>query len=132
MSEDPDVDYGQMPMLGDIARVHGRDRPQAVALSFEGRETTYAALDRRTNQVAHALLAAGVTRGERVGYLGKNSDVFFELMLGCGKMGAVLTPIGWRLAPPEVAFILENADTRILFVDALNNLLAGDIHNIPS
>jgi hypothetical protein len=38
------VDYAQMPVLGDIAHVHGRDRPQAVALSFEGRETNYAAL----------------------------------------------------------------------------------------
>src|SRR4051812_48740375 len=106
MSQTLSVDYAQMPVLGDIARVHGRDRPQAVALSFEGRETNYAALDRRTNQIAHALRGAGVAKGERVGYLGKNSDVFFELMLGCGKMGAVLTPIGWRLAPPEIAFIL--------------------------
>jgi long-chain acyl-CoA synthetase len=111
------VDYAQMPVLGDIARVHGRDRPQAVALSFEGRETSYAALDGRTNQIARALLGAGVAKGDRVGYFGKNSDVFFELMLGCGKAGVVLTPIGWRLAPAEVAFVLGNAEARILFVD---------------
>jgi hypothetical protein len=43
-------------VLGDIARVHGRDRPHSVALSFEGRETNYAALDRCTNQISHTLL----------------------------------------------------------------------------
>ena len=117
MSQALAVDYAQMPVLGDIARLHGRDRPRAVALRFQGRETTYAELDRRTNQIAWMLLGAGVGKGERVAYIGKNSDVFFELMLACGKTGAVLTPIGWRLAPPEIAFILGNAEAKILFVD---------------
>jgi acyl-CoA synthetase (AMP-forming)/AMP-acid ligase II len=117
MSQTHSIDYAQMTVLGDIARVHGRDRPHSVALSFEGRETNYAALDRRTNQIAHTLLGAGVSKGDRVGYLGKNSDVFFELLLACGKTGAVLTPIGWRLAPAEVAFILGNAEVKVVFVE---------------
>jgi hypothetical protein len=56
MSQTHSIDYAQMTVLGDIARVHGRDRPHSVALSFEGRETNYAALDRCTNQIAHTLL----------------------------------------------------------------------------
>ena len=57
----PDVDHAQIPTLADIPRYHGRVRPDAIAMSFEGRHTTYADLDRRTNRVAHALLAASET-----------------------------------------------------------------------
>lgn len=104
--------------LGDIARLHARVRPNAVAMKFEGRTTTYAAFDANTNRVAHALLAAGVSKDERIGYLAKNTDYFFEILIGGAKMGAVTLPIGWRLAPAEIAYLLENGEVSILFVGA--------------
>jgi len=104
--------------LGDIPRLHTCRRPDAIASKFEGRSTSYAQLDAHTNQVAQGLLLAGVKVGDRVGYLGKNTDYFFELLFGMGKMGAVTLPIGWRLAPAEVAFILKDAEVRLLFVGA--------------
>ncbi|HAQ75244.1 MAG TPA: acyl-CoA synthetase, partial [Hyphomonas sp.] len=55
-------------------------RPDAIALSFEGRDTTFRAFDRLTNKVANALIASGVKRGERIAYIGKNSDHYFELL----------------------------------------------------
>ncbi|WP_369831658.1 AMP-binding protein, partial [Caulobacter sp. HMWF009] len=71
-----------MPTLGDVARYHGEVRGQAVALSFEGRDTTFAGFDRKTSQVANALIAAGLKKGDRVAYVGKNSDLYFELLFG--------------------------------------------------
>jgi long-chain acyl-CoA synthetase len=112
----PAVDFAQMQTLGDIARYHARERPDAAALVFEGRETAYAAFDRRSNQVANALLAEGVTKGDRIAYVGKNSDHYFELLFGAAKMGAVMTPIGWRLARPEAAYIIGDAEASIVFV----------------
>jgi acyl-CoA synthetase (AMP-forming)/AMP-acid ligase II len=56
----------------DIARDLANGQPERVALSFEGRETSYRDFDKRTNQVANALLAAGFSKGDRVAYLGKN------------------------------------------------------------
>ncbi|MGD9815992.1 MAG: fatty acid--CoA ligase [Hyphomonadaceae bacterium] len=109
-------EFEHMSTLGDVARHHGRTRGDRPALSFEGRTTTYAELDRHTNQVAHALPAAGVQRGEAICYLGKNSDHYFELVLGASKAGAIIAPIGWRLAPAEVAYILDDAQARLLFV----------------
>ncbi|MBA4794387.1 fatty acid--CoA ligase [Phenylobacterium sp.] len=111
----PVVDFDAMPTLGDIPRYHGRERPEAVALTFEGRKTTYGEFDRHANQVAHALLASGVGKGDRIAYLGKNSDHYFELLFGAAKTGAVMTPVGWRLAPPEVAGIVADAEAKILF-----------------
>jgi len=102
--------------LGDITRVHARVRPAAVALKFEGRTTTYRVFDSHTNQVAHAFSAAGVPKDGRVGYLAKNTDHFFEILLGGAKMGAVTLPIGWRLAAAEIAYLLDNGEVSVLFV----------------
>jgi long-chain acyl-CoA synthetase len=86
--------------IADIPRTFALTQPKKTAFSFEGRDTSFEEFDRHTNQVANALLAGGVKKGERICYLGKNSDHYFELFLGAAKMGAVTTPIGWRLAPP--------------------------------
>jgi long-chain acyl-CoA synthetase len=87
-----------------------------TAFSFEGRDTTFQAFNDHTNQVANALIASGVKKGQRICYLGKNSDHYFELFLGAAKMGAVMTPVGWRLAPPEAAYIVNDSQAPILFV----------------
>ncbi|RAN39997.1 fatty acid--CoA ligase [Hyphomonas sp. GM-8P] len=110
------ADFDKMPTLGDIARYHAQERPDAIALSFEGRDTTYAAFNKNTNKVANALLASGVRAGERVAYVGKNSDLYFELLFGAAKMGAVTLPIGWRLAPAEMAYIIQDGQGSLLFV----------------
>ena len=57
-----------------------------------------------------------MSNGDRVAYLGKNSDFYFEMFFGAAKMGAATTPINWRLAGPEVAYILQDLAAPILFV----------------
>ncbi len=108
---------GELPAtLADVVRAHARTRGGSIALDFEGRQTSFAVLDARSSQVANALIALGVKPGERIAYLGKNSDVFFELLFGAMKAGVVLTPINWRLAGPEIAFIIEDCRAAALFV----------------
>jgi len=109
-------EFDLMPTLGDVARHHGRTRGDKTAQSFEGRLSSYAELDRHTNQVANALMAAGVKPGEAIAYLGKNSDHYFELVLGAAKAGAIMAPIGWRLSPAEAAYILDDAQAKLFFV----------------
>ena len=109
-------EFDAMPTMGDVARHHGKARGEQIALSFEGRITTYAELDWHTNQVANALIAAGVKKGEAIAYLGKNSDHYFELVLGAAKAGAIMAPIGWRLAPGEAAYIIDDTQAKMLFV----------------
>ncbi len=109
-------EFDLMPTIGDVARHHGRTRADRLALSFEGRLTTYGELDRNSNRVANALADAGVKAGQCVAWLGKNSDQYFEIMLGAAKIGAIMAPVGWRLAPAEVAYILEDSGARVLFV----------------
>jgi acyl-CoA synthetase (AMP-forming)/AMP-acid ligase II len=102
--------------LGDIARIQAKAWGEAIALTFEGRAVSYATFDRHTNQVANGLIAMGVKPGDRVTYLGKNSDLYFEALFGATKAGAVMAPINWRLAPPEVRYIIGDTAAKVLFV----------------
>ncbi|MBN8608262.1 MAG: fatty acid--CoA ligase [Caulobacterales bacterium] len=104
--------------LADVARHHGRTRNERIAMSFEGRHTTYGELDKHTNQVANGLIAAGARKGQSVAFLGKNMDHYFEVLLGASKIGAIISPIGWRLQPDEVAYILNDNQAPIVFVGA--------------
>ena len=114
-TESPDLS-DSIRTVGDIARVHAGVRPDAIALTFEGRTTTYGELDANTSRVANALQAKGVSKGDRIGYLAKNTDSFFEILIGGAKAGAVTLPIGWRLAAAEIAYLLENGEVSLLFV----------------
>jgi fatty-acyl-CoA synthase len=105
-------------VLADISRIQARVQPERTAQTFGDRATSYAELDRHASQVANGLIALGCQPGARIDYLGKNSDLYFELLLGALKANVVLVPINWRLAPPEAAAILADAEANILFVGA--------------
>ena len=102
--------------LADMVREQAKTLGEAAAYEFEGRRTSFTEFDRNTNRVATALKALGVKPGERITYLGKNSDAYFELLLGAMKAKVVMAPVNWRLAGPEVAFIVEDCKSPVLFV----------------
>jgi len=80
-----------------------------VALVEGERRLTYADLDGRTDQLARALRALGVRRGDRVAGLLLNSAAFLETMLATAKLGAVFVPMNVRLAPAEVSHLLADS-----------------------
>lgn len=96
---------------------HARQRPDHLAVICEGREVTYAELHRRSNQTAHGLLAEGLRRGARVAYLGRESEHYYEIALGCAKSGTVLVPINWRLTSREVDHVLRDSNAELLFIE---------------
>ena len=102
--------------VADMIRVRAAEHPEVDALLFNGVATSYGALDRRSNRVANALLALGLAPQTRVAHLDKSNDIFFDLMFGCAKANMVLVSVNWRLAPPEIAYIINDAEAEILFV----------------
>ena len=88
-----------------------------IALKFEGDSRSYTDIDRHAAQIAHGLIARGVKPGDRVAYLGKNTLAYFEYFLGAAKARAVTVLVNWRLAEPEVGYILENARPKLLLVE---------------
>jgi long-chain acyl-CoA synthetase len=106
----------EMTGLADIVRQHASARPDVAAIVHAGRTTTYAELDRAASRVANGLIAEGIGPQARVAHLDKSSDIFFELLFGAAKANAVMVSVNWRLAPPEVLHILNDAQAEILFV----------------
>ena len=81
-------------------------RPDGPALVEGDRTTSYAETDRITRQLIAFFKNHGIGKGDRIGWLGKNADHYLLLLYAAGRMGAVMAPVGWRLAPPEIAYIL--------------------------
>src|SRR6266480_2761709 len=106
----------QLTNLADMVRDRAKTLGNALAFEFEGRQTSFAEFDINTNRVANALIALGVKPGERIAYLGKNCDFYFELLMGAMKAKVVMAPVNWRLAGPEVAFIVADCKAPALFV----------------
>src|SRR4051812_25130906 len=102
--------------LAEMVRDRAKSRGNALAYEFEGRQTSFVEFDIKTNRVANALIALGVKPGDRITYLGKNSDFYFELLMGAMKANVVMAPVNWRLAGPEIAFIVEDCKAAALFV----------------
>ena len=111
------------------------DRPDRLALREEDREYSYAELDDLTAKVASALIGAGLKKGDRIAWIGKNSDLYFQLFFGAARAGIVMAPIGWRLSPAEWAYVLNDTGAKILFTgpgfEAVPQQLAGKLDHDP-
>ena len=106
----------RITLLADIPRVQAELRPDKVAMTFEGRATTYKELNERASQQANAFLREGLKPQARAAILAKNTDIFFELQFATVKSRVVLVAVNFRLAPPEVSFVVNDAAAEILFV----------------
>ncbi|WP_425409428.1 long-chain-fatty-acid--CoA ligase [Hyphococcus sp.] len=114
-------------LTADLIWEQAKARPQQTGLIFEGAQYTYAQMNERANRAAQALLDIGVKPGDRICWLARNVATFWDTLFGAAKIGAVITPINWRLAPVEVERILDDADPALFvseraFLDALDGI----------
>ena len=120
-------------VLANVIRERAADRGSAPCITFNDRTISFTDLDERSSRVAQALIAAGVKPQERVAFLDKNGPEFFEVLFGCAKANAVIVPVNWRLAPPEMAHIINDSRAPVLIVgdefeshlDAIENDLSS-------
>jgi long-chain acyl-CoA synthetase len=109
-------DPADIRSVADMIRRRAAEHPDVPALVYAGTATSYRDLDRRSSRVANGLLAEGIAPQVRIAHLDKSNDLFFDLMFGCAKANAVLVSVNWRLAPPEIAYIVNDCEAEILFV----------------
>jgi non-ribosomal peptide synthetase-like protein len=92
--------------------------PTAVAVECEGHSITYDQLDRRANQLAHALRKRGIRTGCRVGILLRRSVAMYVALLATAKTGAAYVPIHPGSPPDRVAYIVEDSDVDLLLTSS--------------
>jgi fatty-acyl-CoA synthase len=100
--------------LGSWPARRARMTPERTAIVHDGVGTTYAGLEQRVNRLAHGLRGLGVAAGDRVAYLGPNHPTFLETLFATALLGAIFVPLNTRLAPAELAYILDDSGASVL------------------
>ena len=103
--------------IADVARMQARKRPAETALIEDGRRISFGQIDQTASRIARRFLEQGIKQQERVAYLAKNSVHFFTFLFGAAKAGAALAPVNFRLAAPEIGYIVEDSAARWFVVD---------------
>ncbi|KAE8437147.1 fatty acyl-CoA synthetase [Vreelandella piezotolerans] len=95
-----------------------RKYPQQLALRFAERSWSYHTLNAAANQVANALLEAGLVPGDRLAVYGKNSDAYVIAWLAAVKAGLVHVPVNFALSSEELGYILQQSGAKGVLSDA--------------
>ena len=111
-------------LVHDYLEVYARNMPGLACLTSTSATYTYSEVEKLSNQMAHGLRALGLNAAQRIGILGENSLEHLIVFMAASKIGAVAVSINYRLAPPEIAYIVEDSDMQVLVVtpDQQDNL----------
>jgi len=88
--------------------------PESEALVLGDTRLTYDQMNRRCNRFVHAMEKLGIGHGDRVAILALNEPEYFDLYFGLGKIGAIMVPLNHRLAGPEIEYIINDCQARVL------------------
>jgi acyl-CoA synthetase (AMP-forming)/AMP-acid ligase II len=113
--------------LGEMLATQARLSPDRVGARDLERQITFRQWDSRACRLANGLLGLGLAKGDRVAVLAYNALEWGEIYAACAKAGLVAVPINFRLAGPEIRFIIENSGAAALIVE---DQLVGVIEEI--
>lgn len=105
-----------------------KDKP---ALSYYGKEITFKALSNRINRVASALVAMGISKGDRVIVSLPSIPEAVELFYAVNKIGAIFCGMDCRSTSAEISEIIEQVNPKVCFVADFHLKSFVHIHNIP-
>ena len=113
--------------IGEFMRKRALLTPSGEGLVCENVRRSYRELNERANRFANAMLRLGVGRGDRVAMLALNEPEYYDMFFGLGKIAAILVPINYRLAGPEIEFILSDSEARVFvfgedFTDTVDSI----------
>ena len=104
--------------LGDILRDNAYKLPNETAIVHGGRRITFGEQFARSQRLASALHRAGLRRQERIAVLSKNSERYLEIYGAAELAGYVVGTVNFRLAAPEIAYIVADCAPKALFFEA--------------
>lgn len=104
-------------VIADMIRRTRYHFPDKTALIFGDTKRTYAELEDECNQVANALLDAGVRKYDRVAILAHNTHHHVLTWLGAAKMGGVYLALNYLLSGKDIAYCVNHSESRVLIVE---------------
>ncbi len=110
-------------VLHDFLEYFARENPQQPCVEYGDVHYNYSQVNARCNQMAHAFGAAGLGKGDRIAWLSKNCIEQMQCFYAASKVGVVTTPLNYRLAPPEWAYIINDCQATVLVCE--QELAAG-------
>ena len=118
--------------LSESIATHARVRPHKIGARDSKRSLSYAEWNERASALANALLGLGLVKGDRVALLAYNSIEWLEIYVALARAGLVAVPINFRLAGPEIAYIVEHSEARAFIVqDDLRVVVDGIRAQLP-
>ena len=102
--------------LAESVSAHARTQPHKIGARDSRRALSFAQWDERASRLANALLGLGLDKGDRVALLAYNCIEWLELYVALARAGLVAVPINFRLAGPEIAYIVQHSGARALVV----------------
>ena len=115
--------------LGEMLRVNSVKYPHKTAFKDKSSAQTFSQLNRRVNKLSHLLLGLGLQKGDKISCFLENCLEIVELYLACAKTGIIINPINFRLNGSDVSYIINNADSKALFVHSEFTPLIESIRN---
>ncbi|MGR3322495.1 MAG: class I adenylate-forming enzyme family protein [Sagittula sp.] len=129
----PVLDRNNIDWVADLPAQFAARTPDKPAIVAETETVTYAQLDRRSAALCALWQADGLKPGDRIGYLGTNSEVFFYVFFAAARGGFLLASYNWRNAPREMEHALGDSTPAILYHDdALSDLVARSESALPA
>ncbi len=107
-----------MLTLGELIERNARNLGATDAYVEIDRRRSWHELHARSDAVGHALRAKGVKSGDRVGVISKDAIEVVETIAACAKIGALRVGLNYRLAPPEIGQLIDDAGVDVVFVRA--------------
>lgn len=112
------LDDSGLILPSEYPNVFAAHTPDKPAIIFGTHSWTYEQLDRGCNAAAALLRQFGVSKGARFAYMGKNSDLFFLMLIGSIRAGAVMVPINWRNTAAETRYVFEDSEATLVVADS--------------
>ena len=103
--------------LGDMLHSNAWRFPDETAFVWQDQRVTHAAFHTRASRLANALWRLGLKRQDRVGILSQNSLAFQEVYAACELTGFICATVNWRLALPEMVYIINDGAPKVLFFE---------------
>ena len=104
--------------LSDLIERNAQFAPAKPAIQFAGKSLSYGQLAQRIGETARAFKSQlSVRAGDGVAILAANHPDYLALLYACARLGTMLVPLNWRLAVPELTFIVRDAAVKVLVVE---------------